>query len=93
MHTLAGVFVCPGLTCGALGVGRSRPVDKLSAMSKPDLDAVIARRMAVQNELSALEKMRTEMEAEDQDLVVAERVLQRLAGRGRVEATAAEDLA
>lgn len=46
--------------------------------------------MAVQNELSALEKMRAEMEAEDQDLVVAERVLQRLAGRGRGEAPAAD---
>ncbi len=62
-------------------------------MSKPDLEAVIARRMAVQNELTALEKMRTEMEAEDNELVVAERVLQRLAGRGRAEAPAAEDLA
>jgi hypothetical protein len=59
-------------------------------MSKPDLEAVIARRMAVQNELSALEKMRAEMEAEDQDLVVAERVLQRLAGRGRGDQPAAE---
>jgi hypothetical protein len=47
-------------------------------MSKPDLEAVLARRQAVANELAALEKMRTEMEAEDQDLMVAERVLKRL---------------
>lgn len=51
-------------------------------MSKPDLDAVTARRAAVANELAALEKMRADMEAEDQDLIVAERVLKRLAGRG-----------
>jgi hypothetical protein len=50
-------------------------------MSKPDLDAVTARRAAVANELAALEKMRAEMEAEDQDLLVAERVLKRLASR------------
>jgi hypothetical protein len=50
-------------------------------MSKPDLDAVTARRAAVANELAALEKMRAEMEAEDQDLIVAERVLRRLASR------------
>ena len=50
-------------------------------MSKPDLDAVTARRAAVANELAALEKMRADMEAEDQDLIVAERVLKRLAGR------------
>ena len=48
-------------------------------MSKVDLDAVVARRAAVANELKALEKMRAEMEAEDQDLIVAERVLRRLA--------------
>jgi hypothetical protein len=62
-------------------------------MNKPDLEAVIARRTAVANELSALEKLRADMEAEDQDLVVAERVLQRLASRTRAEAPAAEDLA
>lgn len=48
-------------------------------MSKPDLEAVTARRTAVANELAALEKMRADMEAEDQDLQVAERVLKRLA--------------
>jgi hypothetical protein len=47
-------------------------------MSKPDLEAVLLRRQAVANELVALEKMRAEMEAEDQDLMVAERVLKRL---------------
>jgi hypothetical protein len=50
-------------------------------MNKPDLDVVMARRQAVANELAALEKMRTEMEAEDQDLMVAERVLKRLASQ------------
>lgn len=55
-------------------------------MSKPDLDAVTARRAAVANELAALEKMRADMEAEDQDLIVAERVLKRLAGRTAHEA-------
>lgn len=54
-------------------------------MSKPDLDVVIARRQAVANELAALEKMRAEMEAEDQDLVVAERVLKRLAAQSVAE--------
>ncbi|MGD9980243.1 MAG: hypothetical protein AB7H66_16305 [Hyphomonadaceae bacterium] len=54
-------------------------------MSKPDLDLVMARRQAVANELAALEKMRAEMEAEDQDLVVAERVLKRLATQSRAE--------
>lgn len=48
-------------------------------MSKADLETIIARRAAVANELKALEKMRAEMEAEDQDLIVAERVLRRLA--------------
>jgi hypothetical protein len=48
-------------------------------MATPDLDSVIARRAAVANELAALEKLRAEMEAEDQDLAVAERVLTRLA--------------
>lgn len=48
-------------------------------MSKPDLEAVLARRAAVANELAALDKLRAEMEAEDQDLLVAERVLSRLA--------------
>lgn len=55
-------------------------------MSKPDLDVVIARRQAVANELAALEKMRADMEAEDQDLMVAERVLKRLAALGTPEA-------
>jgi hypothetical protein len=54
-------------------------------MSKPDLGAVLARREAVANELAALEKMRAEMEAEDQDLMVAERVLKRLESFGRPE--------
>ncbi|QGZ96505.1 hypothetical protein DSM104635_03365 [Terricaulis silvestris] len=85
-----GVFSYAPFTSHARAIGRAPAVDIFAAMSKPDLEAVIARRMAVQNELSALEKMRAEMEAEDQDLVVAERVLQRLAGRGRGEAPAAE---
>jgi hypothetical protein len=54
-------------------------------MTKPDLDVVIARRQAVANELAALEKMRAEMEAEDQDLIVAERVLKRLAAQSVAE--------
>lgn len=55
-------------------------------MNKPDLDVVMARRQAVANELAALEKMRADMEAEDQDLMVAERVLKRLASLGTPEA-------
>lgn len=90
MHTLAGVFSCALFTSRALAIGRAPAVDIFAGMSKPDLEAVIARRMAVQNELTALEKMRAEMEAEDQDLVVAERVLQRLAGRGRGDQPSAE---
>jgi hypothetical protein len=54
-------------------------------MNKPDLDVVMARRQAVANELAALDKMRAEMEAEDQDLIVAERVLKRLAALGTPE--------
>jgi hypothetical protein len=57
-------------------------------MNKPDLDVVMARRQAVANELAALEKMRVEMEAEDQDLMVAERVLKRLASQAVPERTA-----
>lgn len=55
-------------------------------MSKPDLEAVVARRAAVANELAALAKMRAEMEAEDNDLMVAERVLKRLADLSVAEA-------
>lgn len=64
--------------------GRPRMLNNLD-MNKPDLDAVMARRQAVANELAALDKMRAEMEAEDQDLVVAERVLKRLASLGTPE--------
>lgn len=49
-------------------------------MNKVDLDTVMARRAEVANELAAIEKMRAEIEAEDQELSVAERVLKRLAG-------------
>ncbi len=48
-------------------------------MNKPDLDTVAARRAAVASELAALERMRAEIEQEDQELLVAERVLTRLA--------------
>lgn len=50
-------------------------------MSKPDLDTVTSRRMQIASELASLENMRAEMEAEDQDLLVAERALKRLAAR------------
>jgi len=62
-------------------------------MSKPDLDAVLARREAVANELAALDKLRAEMEAEDQDLQVAERVLKRLEGLSMPEDSASNDAA
>ena len=55
-------------------------------MSQPDLDTVTARRESVKAEMTALEKMRRELEAEDEDLVVAERVLKRLAELPSVEA-------
>ncbi|MGQ0533813.1 MAG: hypothetical protein ACT4OF_14160 [Caulobacteraceae bacterium] len=48
-------------------------------MNKPDLDTVTSRRRQIASELAGLEKMRLEIEAEDQDLVVAERALKRLA--------------
>ena len=48
-------------------------------MEKPDLSTVTARRNQIASELAGLEKLRAEMEAEDQDLMVAERVLKRLA--------------
>jgi hypothetical protein len=57
-------------------------------MSKPDLEAVLSRRQAVANELAALEKMRAEMEAEQQDLMVAERVLKRLESLSSPKTTA-----
>lgn len=49
-------------------------------MSTVDLETVLERRAAVANELAAIEKMRAQIEAEDQELSVAERVLKRLAG-------------
>jgi hypothetical protein len=55
-------------------------------MSKPDLETVSARRAEVANELSALDRMRAEMEAEDEELQVAERVLKRLQGLAADEA-------
>lgn len=48
-------------------------------MDKPDLSMVTARRIQIASELAGLEKLRAEMEAEDQDLQVAERALKRLA--------------
>lgn len=48
-------------------------------MSVPGLHTVTARRAVVARELAELEKMRTQMQAEDGDLEVAERVLKRLA--------------
>ena len=48
-------------------------------MNKPDLDTVTARRMQISRELAGLEKLRADMEAEDNELVVAERALKRLA--------------
>lgn len=52
-------------------------------MQKTDLDAVAARRAMVAREIAALEQMRSEMEAEDEELAVAERVLRRLADMPR----------
>jgi hypothetical protein len=49
-------------------------------MSKPDLDTVTQRRAALVREVAELEKHRAELEAEEQELMVAERVLKRLAG-------------
>ena len=48
-------------------------------MNKPDLDTVSARRNQIARELAGLEKLRADMEAEDNELVVAERALKRLA--------------
>ncbi|HVV33216.1 MAG TPA: hypothetical protein VHC73_08325 [Vitreimonas sp.] len=48
-------------------------------MNGPNLDTVTARRAQIASELAGLEKLRAEMVAEDQDLVVAERALKRLA--------------
>jgi hypothetical protein len=55
-------------------------------MSQPDLDTVMARRETVKAEMAALDKMRLELEAEEHDLVVAERVLKRLAEQPCVSA-------
>jgi hypothetical protein len=64
-------------------------------MSKPDLDTVAARRMQIARELAGLEKLRADMEAEDSDLVVAERALKRLSTRDEADATmtASNDMA
>lgn len=51
----------------------------LGVMNKPDLDTVTARRTQIAHELAGLEKLRVDMEAEDNDLLVAERALKRLA--------------
>lgn len=47
-------------------------------MGKSDLNAVLERRSEIAREVAALEAMRAEMEAEDQELLIAERVLRRL---------------
>lgn len=49
-------------------------------MNKPDLDTVTARRTQIARELESIEKLRVDMETEDQELIVAERALKRLAG-------------
>lgn len=51
---------------------------KHAGMGKADLNAVIERRSEIAREVAALEAMRVEMETEDQELLVAERVLRRL---------------
>ena len=48
-------------------------------MTTPGIHTVTARRAVVARELAELEKMRAQMQAEDGDLEVAERVLKRLA--------------
>ena len=48
-------------------------------MNTPGLHTVTARRAVVARELAELERMRTQMQAEDGDLEIAERVLKRLA--------------
>jgi len=62
-------------------------------MTKPDLDTVAARRMQIARELAGLEKLRADMEAEDNDLVVAERALKRLSTREGAAMTASNDSA
>jgi len=62
-------------------------------MSKPDLETVAARRMQIARELAGLEKLRADMEAEDNDLVVAERALKRLSTREGAAMAASNDSA
>jgi hypothetical protein len=59
---------------------RTAPPLRNATMTTPDLKSVVERRATVARELRALEKMRTEMLAEDEELEVAERVLRRLSG-------------
>ena len=54
-------------------------------MGKPGLDTVIARREFIKSELAAIDKLRAAVEAEGQDLAVAERVLTRLASLPKEE--------
>jgi hypothetical protein len=55
-------------------------------MGQSDLQTVLERRAIVARELAALEAARADMVAEDQELMVAERVLRRLSGAEMVEA-------
>lgn len=53
-------------------------------MNKTDLEAVIERRAMLVREVAELEKLRSELEEEDRELQVAERVLRRLAEGVRI---------
>ena len=48
-------------------------------MSRPDLDSVLARKAMISRERVELEKLRADLDSEETELDVAERVLKRLA--------------
>ena len=50
-------------------------------MSRPDLDSVLARKAMITRERVELEKLRLDLDSEEAELEVAERVLKRLAGQ------------
>jgi hypothetical protein len=62
-----------------------RPFANPVNMGHTDLQSVLERRATVARELAALEAARADMVAEDQELLVAERVLRRLSGSEMVE--------
>ncbi|MFZ2029408.1 MAG: hypothetical protein WAU68_03790 [Vitreimonas sp.] len=61
-------------------------------MDGPDLSTVTTRRAQIARELAGLEKLRADMEAEDMELLVAERALKRLAAAPAAQGESVSEL-